>query len=112
MPSPETAGRPSTVAPADQTGRLPHLLLKDAADRVAWLALIIAILIIIVQTVQRVAQPMLAAEVLDNPINRLSALASVLLAAGIFALHRYRVVTATTMLGLGIVLELTVAMTI
>jgi serine/threonine-protein kinase len=112
MPSPEIAGRPSTVAPSDQTRPLPHLLLKDAADRVAWLGLIIAILIIVVQVIQRLAQPDLAAEVLSNPVNRLAALFSVLLGAAVFVLHRYRVVTATTMLRLGFLLELVVAATI
>src|SRR5262245_28938097 len=112
MPPSENAGQPSTVAPTEQSRRLPHLLLKDAADRVAWLGLIIAILVIVVQTIQRLAQPDLAADVLANPVNRLAALGSVLFGAGVFVLHRYRVVSATTMLRLGFGLELFVAATI
>jgi eukaryotic-like serine/threonine-protein kinase len=112
MPPPEIAGRPSTVASAEQSRRLPPLLLKDAADRVAWLGLIIAILIVIVQLIQRFAQPELAARVLDSPVNRLAALASVLFGVGVFALHRYRVVSATAMLRFGIAIELIVATTI
>jgi len=111
MPATETAGPPATVTPANPPRHLPHLLLKDAADRVAWLALIVAMLTVVVQVVQRLAQPALAA-IVDSPITRLFTLASVLSGVGIFALHRYRVVSATTMLRLGIAYEIIVAATI
>jgi serine/threonine-protein kinase len=106
-----TAGRtPGTGAPG-RPRRLPHLLLKDAAGRVAWLSLTMAIVVVAVQIFQRATQPALV-ETLNSPVNRLAALAAVLVGAGIFALHRYRVVTASTMLTLGMVLEIVVAFTI
>jgi serine/threonine-protein kinase len=52
----------------------------------------------------RILQPTLFAVVM-NDANRLASLATVLLAAGIFALHRYRVVRPSTILTLGMALE-------
>jgi serine/threonine-protein kinase len=107
----------NTTAPAltpgssDRSRRLPHLLLKDAADRVAWLSATMAIVVVVIQVFQRVTQPALA-DALNSPLNRLSALGAVLVGCGIFALHRYRVVTASTIVNLGLVLEFAVAFAI
>jgi serine/threonine-protein kinase len=88
--------------------RLPPKLLDDAAGRLGWLSLTAAITLVLVQVFQHVAQPELAL-VLSNQINRLASLTAVLLALGVFALQRYRIVTASTILALGMVLEVAIA---
>ncbi len=52
------------------------------------------------------------AAVLDDPVNRLSALVVVLMAIALVALQRYGVVTSRTLLGLGLVFEVAVAFSI
>src|SRR5262249_7049527 len=82
------------------TGRLPPKLLEDAAKRLSWMAVIMAIMVVLVQLLQQIAQPELAA-VFRDPINRLVTLITVLAAVALFAFKRYDVVPASTLVGLG-----------
>jgi eukaryotic-like serine/threonine-protein kinase len=79
-------------------------MLQDAAMRTAWLSLSIAVLVPILQLLQRWMQPTLYAAMM-NDVNRLALLATVLWAAGLFALHRYRVVGPSTIVSLGVAFE-------
>ena len=71
----------------------------------------IAILVVLIVSFQQVAQPDLAA-VYRDPLIRLITLAAVLLALGLFALHRYQIVLPSTLLGLGMGFEVLVAFAI
>jgi serine/threonine-protein kinase len=84
-------------------------LVADAAVRVAWLALGVAIAIPAVQVFHLLVQPDLVARAFDQ-INRLVGLLAMLAAAGVFVLHRYRVLTPSAILRLGMVLEVLVAL--
>src|SRR6185503_14711593 len=109
--SPATLERqptPLTGASAGPVRHLPPKLVEDAAARLAWLALLTAILIVFIQTFQRFAQPSLTAA-MTNDVTRLATLVAVLMALGIFALHRYRVVLPSTLVTLGMCLEVVVA---
>ena len=90
---------------------LPLQLLDEGARRLSVLAAVLAVTFIAMQLFQRVAQPQLA-PILDDPINRLTALSAVLMAAGLVALHRYHVVTSRTLLAIGMVFEIVVAFSI
>jgi serine/threonine-protein kinase len=83
-------------------------MVEDAAKRLGWLALVVAILIPLVQVFQRFAQPALT-PALDTDINRLATLAAELLALGVFALRHYRVVLPRVLLVIGMVWEVVVA---
>ena len=83
-------------------------MVEDAAKRLAWLALVVAIIIPAVQVFQRFAQPALTA-VLDTDGNRLATLAAELLAIGVFALRRYRVVLPRVLLVVGMIWEVVVS---
>ena len=87
---------------------LPPKLVQDAADRLAYLSLVIAIVIVGVQLFQRLTQPQLV-EVLSDPVNKLASLGAVLVAIGLFVLHRYRVVTSMAILVLGMLMEIAVS---
>jgi serine/threonine-protein kinase len=93
---------------AETPDRLPPQMVEDAATRLGWLSLVVAILIPSVQLFQRVAQPGLGLAI-GNEVNRLASLASVFMALGVFAARRYRLVTARTVLLLGMALEVVVA---
>ena len=93
---------PVTVA------RLPPKLLDDAARRLSLLALFLAVVMILVQVFQRVAQPQLA-PVIDDPINRLTTLAAVLMAVALYALDHYRLATSRTVLIVGMAFAIVVA---
>jgi serine/threonine-protein kinase len=86
-------------------------MVEDAAARMAWLALVIAIMIPLVQLFQRLAQPRLTA-IMSNDINRLASLAAVLMSLAVFALHRYKVALPSTIVALGMMLEVVVAFSI
>src|SRR5687768_10042470 len=88
--------------------RLPQGMVDDAAQRLGWLALVVAIIIPAVQIFQRFAQPALT-PALDTEINRLATLASELMAICVFALRRYRVVLPRVLLVIGMVWEVMVA---
>src|SRR4029453_14585429 len=97
--------------PAIGAVRLPPKLLSDAAYRLALVSIYMAALIVLVQIFQQFAQPQLAS-VLADPVNRLVSLASVLTGVGIFVLERYKLVTPSTLLGLGMFFEILVAFAI
>jgi serine/threonine-protein kinase len=86
-------------------------MLDDAAQRMSILAVFLAVVVVIVQVFLRVSQPQLAA-VIDDPVNRLTTLGAVLMAIGLFALHRFRLVTSRTLLRLGMLFEFVVALSI
>ncbi len=107
------AAFPGTETGPTLTGvfRLPAGLLGDAARRLAWLSVFIAVLIVLVETFQQIAQPKLA-PVLQDPVNRLLSLAAVLMGVAMFVLERNKLVTASTLLGIGMVFEIVVAFSI
>src|SRR5262245_9639983 len=101
------------ISGSSSTGRagLSPKLIEEAAVRVSILAVFLAVVVVIVQVFQRRAQPQLAA-IIDSPVNRLTTLAAVLMAIGIVALQRYKVVPARTLLGIGMLFEIVVAISI
>jgi serine/threonine-protein kinase len=90
---------------------VPLQLLDEGARRLAILAAVLAATFIALQLFQRVAQPQLV-PILDDPINRLTALSAILMAAGLVALHRYHVVTSRMLLAIGMAFEIVVAFSI
>jgi hypothetical protein len=80
----------------------------DAARRIAWSALPAAALFAGFHGLQHAVQPDLGGGFHD-PVIRLLTLATVLLAAGLYALHRYRVLPDATVLTLGMVFEVALA---
>jgi serine/threonine-protein kinase len=112
MTSPRpTPGSPATEAGAQGPFRLPPKLLEDAANRICWLSLFVAVAVIFTQVLLQVSQPGLA-PILSDPVNRLVTLTTVLMAVGLFALGRYRVAGSTTLIALGMVFEVVVALSI
>jgi serine/threonine-protein kinase len=95
-------------ASRDAVACLPPKLVEDAARRLSLLAVFLAVVMVLVQVFQRLAQPQLA-PVIDDPINRLTTLAAVLMALAVYALERYRVVTARTVLVVGLAFAVVVA---
>ena len=91
--------------------RLPPQLLGDAARRLGYLSVFIAVLIVIVEAFQLYAQPKLQ-PVLEDPVNQLLSLAAVLMGLGMFILERRKLVTPSTLLGIGMVFEIVVAFSI
>ena len=111
-PSPRPSGSAPATGPAIQgTWRLPPRLLESAAKRICLLSVFVAVLVVFVHLVRQLAQPQLA-PVLADPVNRLVTLSAVLMAAGLYALGRYRIVPASTLIGLGMVFEVVVALSI
>ncbi|MGE5833957.1 MAG: serine/threonine-protein kinase [Acidobacteriota bacterium] len=106
-----TMAATDAAPPAIGAFRLPPKLLRDAAYRLALVSIYMAGLIVLVQFFQQFAQPRLAS-VLSDPINRLVSLASVLTGVGIFLLERYKLVTPSTLLALGLFFEILVAFAI
>ncbi len=109
------SGQTSDPSPAIAMGRsrpaaqtLSPELRHDAATRIAWAALPAAVVFAAYQAMMYVLNPALA-NGFDDPINRLLSLATVLSGAGLFALHRYRVLPAATVLSLGMLFEVLVA---
>jgi serine/threonine-protein kinase len=88
--------------------RLPPRLVEDAARRLSLLSVALAIVIVLVQVFQRTVQPQLA-PVIDDPVNRLVTLATVLMAGGVYAMHRYRVAAARAVLITGMAFAIVVA---
>ena len=91
--------------------RLPPQLLGDAARWLGYLSVFIAVLIVIVEAFQLYAQPKLA-PVLKDPVNQLLSVAAVLMGVTMFVLERRQLVTASTLLGIGMVFEIVVAFSI
>ena len=79
---------------------LPPKLLEDGAHRLAWLAGTSAVLVVTVELGQYWLQPELK-DVFRDPLNRLVTLATVLTAAGMVAVHRNKLVSASTMFAIG-----------
>ena len=67
---------------------LSQKLVDEGAQRLATFAVVLAIAIVMWHVVLRLAQPQMAA-VIDDPVNRLSALVAVLMAIALVALQRY-----------------------
>ena len=107
--APQPAG--GSGPPLTGVFRLPATLLGDAAKRLAWLSVFISVLIVLVETFQQFAQPKLA-PILQDPVNRLLSLASVLMGVGMFTSQRYKLVTPSTLLGIGMAFEIVVAFAI
>ena len=93
------------------TAPLPLDVFDQGARRLAGLAAVLAVTVPAVYAFQRAMQPQLAT-ILDDPLTRLAALATVLVAAGIVALHHFNVVNSRALLGCGAVFEVTVAFAI
>jgi hypothetical protein len=107
-----TASTPlSTPATPGRSVPLSPKLLEDAVHRLPILAVFFIVDTAVVHVLQRFGQPQLAA-VMDDPINRLTTLAAVLMAGGLIALERFKLVPARTLLGLGMVFEVVVAFSI
>jgi hypothetical protein len=111
MASTTTPGHTPLSETGPRTRQLPPTLIAEAAGRLAWLSLVVAAVVVIVQLFQRVTQPAMV-KVIDDPVNKLTTLSAVLFMAGLFALHRYRVVSNSTILTLGMVMETVVAFSI
>ncbi|MEZ5320375.1 MAG: serine/threonine-protein kinase [Vicinamibacterales bacterium] len=113
MPSTPSAGSTplSAGSPAGGVLRLPPRLLESASKRLCMLSVLVASVVVFVQILQQFTQPALG-PVLADPLNRLSTLASVLAAIGLFALGHYRIVPPSTIIGLGMAFEVLVAWTI
>ena len=103
--------RRSTNDAAEQSTRLTPQLIDEGARRLARLAAVVPPTVVATYGFQRFAQPQLA-PILDDPVNRLGAVATILMAIGLFALHRYRVVTSRDLLRIGMVFEVAVAFSI
>src|SRR5688500_17977895 len=88
---------------------LPLDLLDEGARRLAGLAAAFVVATIAIFPLQLVIQPQIAPP-LDDPITRLVVLSALLIAAGLVALQRYRVVNSRTLLGIGMIFELAVAL--
>ena len=110
-PSPDSATTTTDRVGRGRYSRLSPKLQEDVVRRVVRLSLLMAGVIVVVEFFQQLAQPQLAS-VLQDPINRLTTLGAVLLALGLYALWRYKIVTASTMLVLGMVFEVVVAFSI
>lgn len=103
---------PPTVTPGTSAfGPLPPVMLADAAKRMAWLFLGIAILVPVIQIAQWLMQHELYLAMM-NDISRLMSVITILSAVGIFALHRYKVASASAILWMGLGLEIFGAFTI
>jgi tRNA A-37 threonylcarbamoyl transferase component Bud32 len=88
---------------------LPLDVLDDGARRLAGLAAAFVVTVMAIFPLQLAIQPQIA-PLLDDPITRLVALFAILIAAGLVALQRYGVVNSRTLLGVGMVFELAVAL--
>src|SRR5512132_1273778 len=82
-----------------------------SARQLARFVLPTAGLIVLVVTLQQIAQPDVAS-VYRDPLVRLVALAAALLAVGLFALHQYRLVLPSTASWIGMALSVLVAFAI
>jgi hypothetical protein len=88
--------------------RMPAGLRSEAADRVAWMALFMAVLFVAIEALQQVAQPQLA-PILGDLTNRLLALAVVVSGVGLFLARRYRLIATSAILVGGMAFEVLVA---
>ena len=84
---------------------------QQSSSELSRLLLPIAGLVVLVITFQQIAQPDLGV-VYRDPVIRLVTLAAVLMAAGLYALRRFDIVSAPTLLTLALVFEVVVAFAI
>ena len=108
-PAPADAGLVARENASGQTVLPPHQLLDEGARRLAGLAAVLAVTVVTLLVYHRLVQPQIA-PIIDDPVTRLTALFAVLMAVGLFALHRYKAVTSRTLLACGMMLEIVVAM--
>jgi eukaryotic-like serine/threonine-protein kinase len=111
-----TSPTPAEATPLMSSGStgpvgLPPNLVDAAAKRLSILALVLVVVVVVIQIIQRIAQPEVV-PIMDDPINRLVLLASVLMAFALVALQRYRIVSTRTILGFGMAFEIVVAIAI
>ncbi len=107
---PETTPGTGTSTPR-RWQPLPPKLLETGAARIAWIGLITAFVIVFVELAQYFLQPELAG-VFEDQVNRLITLAAVLGGLALFAVHRYKLVTASTMFAVGAAYQVLVAICI
>jgi serine/threonine-protein kinase len=93
--------RPSSAA-------LSADLRAEAAKRIAWAAPPAAALLALLQVLQHLGRPS-STTGLGDPVNRLLLLGVVLMAAGLFALHHFRVTPASRVLTVGMIFEVVYA---
>ena len=108
---PETTPGTGTTTTPRRWQPLPPKLLESGAARIAWIGLCSAILIVIVEVAQYLLQPELA-KVFEDSVNRLITLAVVFAGLGLFAIHRYKLATASTMFAAGAAYQVLVAICI
>ena len=87
---------------------MPPKMVADAAERVAWLCLSIGVLVPTIQVFQWLMQHELYTTMM-NDVSRLVSVGAVLSCFGLFALHHYAVVTPSTVLSLGMGIEVFLA---
>ena len=104
MPTEAVTPGPGPVSASRQWTPLPAMMVAEAATRTMWLCLATATLVPLVLVTHRWMQPRLFTAAMTDA-NRLLALALVLLAVGVCALNRYRVVGPSTIVSLGIALQ-------
>jgi len=103
--------RTEDAAPAEQAAQLPHHMIEEGARRLALLAAVLSATVIGLYIFHRVVQPEIA-PLLDDPVNRLALLASVLMGGALFALHHYKAIPPRTLLQCGMLFEVAVAFAI
>jgi serine/threonine-protein kinase len=86
-------------------------LLEEGAWRLTRLAAALVVTAIPLYLLQRLMQPQIAPR-FDDAVTRLVGLTMILLAAGVVALRQYSVVTSSTLLRLGFLFEIAVALSI
>jgi serine/threonine-protein kinase len=100
----------ATTAPRGRFG-LPPRLLNDAARRLSLLAAFVGAMFIVVETAEYIAQPQLR-PILADPVLRLTSLAVVLVAIGMYAAERYALFPPALLLAVGMVFEVLVSFAI
>jgi serine/threonine-protein kinase len=86
-------------------------MLEEGSRRLAHLAVALVVAAITLHLFHRVMQPEIV-PVFDDPVNRLAGLTVILIAAGLVALRRYKVVPSRTLLRFGMLFEISVAFAI
>jgi eukaryotic-like serine/threonine-protein kinase len=107
-PTPGPSPLNATPRTTSHASGLSIELREDAARRLAWTGLPVAILFASYHGLQQLAHPASALG-FDDPITRILTLIIVLAGAGLFALYHYRVVHSSVLLNLGMAFEIAVA---
>lgn len=108
-PESDLARGPVQPSPLRQRSRgLPPAFQEAAVNRVSWLALAATVALPALHLLHWLTQPAVARVTLDET-SRLILLGTVLLALGVFVLRRFRVAPGSTVLRLGLGLEVVVA---